>query len=334
MRWLVRILSGLVLLALIGVVYQLAGEALDSRRYPPPGRLVDVGGHRLHLSCTGEGNPTVILEAAGPGWSLYWSTVQPEIAKRTRVCSYDRAGFGWSESGPSPRTGRRIATELHTLLAQAGISGPYLLVGHSLGGFVVRLYRHFHPTDVVGMVLVEAGQETELRRSEFRKFIHAGKTTLPLFTALTALDISRLLTSFDFLPPLFAEQEAKVPAEIRPMLRAGWLQTDYPITLADEAVSLGETVDQVQRAGSLGNLPLIVLTATGPIWWPDMSADIDQAKFRETWLQLQTELTNLSSDSRQIFAEHSSHLINFDQPELIVDAVRQLLETGKQAHRQ
>jgi hypothetical protein len=106
------------------VGYQIAGMVQDRKQYPPPGQLIDVGGYKLHLYCTGEGSPTVILDAMGPGWSVYWSQVQPEIAKVTRVCSYDRAGFGWSDSGRLPRIGRRMADELHQLLTNGGISGP------------------------------------------------------------------------------------------------------------------------------------------------------------------------------------------------------------------
>ena len=124
MRWLIRITVSLLLLALIGVGYQMVGMMTDQEQYLPPGELIDVGGHALHLYCTGEGSPTVVLEAMGTGWSVYWAKVQPELSKTTRVCSYDRAGFGWSESGPLPRTGTQIAEELHQLLTRGGISGP------------------------------------------------------------------------------------------------------------------------------------------------------------------------------------------------------------------
>ena len=116
-RWLIRVGGGLlgliVILALAGVIYQAIGTTIDSHNYPPLGKLVDVGGYHLHLYCTGEGSPTVVLDAMGNGWSLYWSTVQPEVAKLTRVCSYDRAGSGWSEPGPTPRTGQQIANAAH-----------------------------------------------------------------------------------------------------------------------------------------------------------------------------------------------------------------------------
>lgn len=333
MRGLKWLLGTLVVLATMGALYQIAGMVLDRKQHPPPGQMIDVGGHRLHLYCIGTGSPTVVLEAAAPGWSLYWSLVQPEVAKVTRVCAYDRAGLGWSERGPLPRTGQRMARELHRLLDRAGISGPYVMVGHSLGGLIVRLYRHEYPKDVVGMVLVDAGQELELHRPEFRTFVNSGKAMFPLIRAMTILGIPRLSLSFEQLPPFLVKQEEKVPETIRPMLRAGWLRTSYATTLTDEANALSDTLYQVQHSGSLDDLPLVVLTATGPVWWPDMPAEVNPAKFRKMWMELQHDLTTLSSNSRQVLADHSSHFIQFDQPELVIDAIRQVITVTRQTSR-
>lgn len=325
-KWLFAVL---ILLAIFGASYQFAGMMLDRKHYPPPGRLIDVGGHRLHIHCTGEGSPTVVLEAAAPGWSLYWSLVQPEVARVTRVCAYDRAGIGWSEPGPLPRTGPRMARELHSLLDRAGISGPSILVGHSLGGFIVRLYRQHHPDKVVGMVLVDAGHEMELHQPEFRKFVNAGKTALPIIRAMTVLGIPRLFASFDMLPPFLVQQEEKVPGKIRPMLRAGWLRTSYTTTLAGEARALDETLIHVKRTPSLDDLPLVVLTATGPVWWPDMPGEVNPDTFRRMWLELQRDLTKLSTNSLQIFADQSSHFIQFDQPDLVIEAIRHIIDISR-----
>lgn len=326
MRRLTWLLGTIVALATIGAVYQIVGMVLDRQQYPPPGQMIDIGGHRLHLYCLGIGSPTVLLEATAPGWSLYWSNVQPQLARTTRVCAYDRAGLGWSERGPLPRTGLRMAKELHRLLERAGIRGPYILVGHSLGGLVARLYQHDYPQDVVGMVLVDAGHELEMRQAEFRLFANAGKSMLPAIRALTMVGITRLMASYDRLPPLLMEQEEKVSAELRPMLRAGWLRTGYYSTLTNESDGLIETLEQVRRSGSLGNLPLVVITATGPIWWPEMPSEVNPVKFKKMWLELQQHLTTLSTNSRQVFADQSSHFIPFDQPELVSNAVRELVD--------
>lgn len=334
MRGLKWLIATVLLLATIGAVYQIVGMVRDRQQYPPPGQMVDIGGHRLHLYCLGTGSPTVVLEAAAPGWSLYWSTVQPQIARTTRVCAYDRAGLGWSERGPLPRTGQRMAKELHRLLERAGISGPYVLVGHSLGGLVVRLYQHDYPKEVVGLVLVDAGHELEMRQAEFRSFANAGKSRLPVLRAMTVLGISRLMASYDQLPPLLTAQEEKVSAEIRPMLRAGWLRTGYSSTLSDESDGLFETLEQVRHSGPLGDLPLTVITANGPVWWPDMPGHVNPAKFRKMWLDLQQDLTKRSTNSRQVFADQSGHFIPFDQPDLVTNAVRRLIDHERSSSRQ
>ena len=122
---------------------------------PAPGQMVDAGGFKMHIHCTGEGSPTVILVSGLDDFSSMWSLVQPEIAKSTRVCSYDRAGLGWSEASPNPRTSANMVKELHALLVNANVEGPYVMVGHSFGGALARLYVHTYPDEVVGLVFVD-----------------------------------------------------------------------------------------------------------------------------------------------------------------------------------
>ncbi len=161
LRWIGGILLSIVLLfvllAAAGASWQWLASQADARAYPPPGELIDVGGHRLHLFCMGEGSPTVILDALGDGTSAHWGWVQPAVAKSTRVCAYDRAGRGWSDAGPAPRDGHTLAHELHTVLANAGIEGPKVLVGHSFGAIIGRIYADLYPADVAGLVLVDPG---------------------------------------------------------------------------------------------------------------------------------------------------------------------------------
>src|SRR5688572_12286275 len=159
-RWAKRILVGLsgliVLAAGAGTTYQWLATRRDLASTPPPGRLVDVGGYRLHLWCTGDGAPAVILDTGLGGMSAGWGFVQPDVARFTRVCSYDRAGLGYSDPGPSPRTARRIASELAELLGRGGIIGPVVLVGASIAGFDVRVFASDHPDRAAGLVLVDA----------------------------------------------------------------------------------------------------------------------------------------------------------------------------------
>ena len=160
--WLV---VALLVLAIIGVIYQAFATEIYRRIYPPPGELVDVGGHSLHINCVGEGSPTVILESGLGATSVDWANIQPEVADTTRVCAYDRAGSGWSEPGPGPGDPQQIAGELHTLLGNAGIDGPYVLVGHSFGGLYVRMYAYQYPNEVEGMVLVDSSHPEQSART-------------------------------------------------------------------------------------------------------------------------------------------------------------------------
>jgi pimeloyl-ACP methyl ester carboxylesterase len=168
-RWLGKVsamIVGLViLLAIAGASYQATESRLDAQRFPQIGKSVDVGGYKLNLNCTGQGSPTVILDSGLGGLALSWQGVQGEVEKFTRVCTYDRGGYGWSDPGPMPRTSAQIVKELHTLLQNSGEKPPYILVGHSSGGFNVRVYNGQYPDDVVGMVLVDASHEDQVRES-------------------------------------------------------------------------------------------------------------------------------------------------------------------------
>src|SRR5947199_8145277 len=251
----------LVGLLLLWLSYQAIASALDSSHYPAPGKLVDIGGYRLHINCTGTGSPTVILDAGLGGSSLDWSKVQPGVARFTRVCSYDRAGYGWSESGPGPRTSQQIVKELHLLLAHAQVSGPYILVGHSLGGLNMRLYAYRYPHEVAGMVLLDATSEhqfaqfgkyppyfppqsflfhsVEHRIRQFGKYppffppqaVSAGEQQLMLLRGAAPFGVGRLALQTGLFP---LEDAAAYPAAVQPIHLAQSEQTRYYSTQNDE----------------------------------------------------------------------------------------------------
>ena len=156
LRVLVAVIAGLLLLGLAGAVSQAVATSRDRRAYPPPGEMIKVAGHRLHLHCTGHGSPTVILEAGNLGMSAHWVRIQQEVARVTRVCSYDRAGMGWSEAAPGSRDARQIAAQLHSLLSGAGETGPYVPVGHSYGGLYALNHAGQYPAEVAGLVLLDS----------------------------------------------------------------------------------------------------------------------------------------------------------------------------------
>src|ERR687898_2700183 len=160
MQWIGRVLLWLIVallvLAVVGAIYQAIATERAERAYPPPGEMVDVGGYSLHINCVGQGGPTVLLDAGSGLFSAQWVRVQREVSKTTRVCAYDRAGMGWSEMGPDPRDARQITGELHTLLNNAGIEEPYVLVGHSFGGMYMQTYAARYPDEVAGVALVDS----------------------------------------------------------------------------------------------------------------------------------------------------------------------------------
>jgi pimeloyl-ACP methyl ester carboxylesterase len=156
-RSLIRLTIFVLILAIAGMIYQTAATEADQRKYPPPGVLVNVGGYKMHIHCMGEGSPTIILDHVSGGSSMDWALIQPKLAEQTRVCAYDRAGFGWSDFSPTPRTMEQQVHEVHELLQGANEQAPYILVGHSYGAGVVRVYAAKYPDEVAGMVLMDAG---------------------------------------------------------------------------------------------------------------------------------------------------------------------------------
>lgn len=284
-------------LACAAALYQAIATDRDQSRYPPPGQLVDVGGHRLHIHCVGQGGPTVVLEAAADMMSADWGWIQPAVAKSTRVCAYDRAGMGWSESGPAPRDAHHISAELHTLLGKAAIDGPYVLVGHSAGGLYVREYTAQYPGDVVGMVLVDPGHPDLLTRIPELQAGNAGDARLVrTMRILSFLGIPRLMgvgnANADGLP---LERAAEVSAFVSTPKHWATL-----LALMDATPA---SYDQVRLAGSLGTRPLVVISANNA--WFDRAAPADNA--RRALNELHAELARLSANSSHRVVEGASH---------------------------
>ena len=315
------VLTGLLLL---GLISQAIANAVDAARYPAPGKLVDIGGYQLHINCTGAGSPTVILDAGLGGSSLDWSKVQPEVARFTRVCSYDRAGYGWSQTGPGPRTSQQIVTELHSLLAHAKINGPYVLVGHSLGGLNMRLYAYRYPAEVVGMALLDATNE-----QQFAPFgshpayfpsqaVNSAVQQLQVYSVAAYFGMGRLALQTGLAP---LEDFTAYPAAVKPIVLAHASQTRYYGTQHDEYAALQASAAQVraarQTSPSYGKLPLIVLSKDDS---QDQTAQGKQ--MAATWDALQQDLASLSSTSQHSVAQHSGHYINLDRPDLAIAAIQ------------
>src|SRR5687768_4569261 len=184
----------LLVLAVLGAIYQAIATKRAERAYPPPGEMVDVGGYSLHINCVGQGSPTVVLDAGSGGFSAQWVRVQQEVSGTTRVCAYDRAGMGWSEMGPEPRDAKQITGELHTLLSEAGIEGPYVLVGHSFGGMYMQTYAARYPDEVAGVALVDSSTEPDQfsQRPEARQSYEPQKQSFAVVHQLVRLGVSLL----------------------------------------------------------------------------------------------------------------------------------------------
>jgi pimeloyl-ACP methyl ester carboxylesterase len=293
--------------------------------HPPIGKLVDIGNHRLHLYSIGEGDPSVVFEGGGASWSMDWNLVQTEVAKFTSACSYDRAGFGWSESGPNPRTTEQIVTELHTLLSKAVVKKPYILVGASFGGHTVRLFAKKYPDEVAGIILLDARHESidSKMPPAWHKLQAAGKGMyqfMLLASRAGALKLLGKLMGAKAAPPILT----KLPPEIRPVYLEVGFQPKYFQSNLDEFAASAESDKQLSTSGSLGDIPLIVIRHGIPDLFANMPAE--QAKQAETvWQELQAELAKLSSNSRMLVAEKSGHGIQIDQPSLVVDTIHEMI---------
>lgn len=302
---------------------------MSPNSHPPIGKMVDIGGHRLHIHPTGEGSPTVIFESGGASWSLDWNLVQTEVAKFTSACSYDRAGFGWSDSGPNPRTSKQIVMELHTLLTKAEIKKPYVLVGASFGGHTVRLFAKNYPDEVAGIVLLDARHEAINSKMPpaWQKLEMAGKGMYRFMLLASRLGVLNLLGKLmgeKAAPPIVM----KLPPEIRPIYLEVGFQPKYFQSNLDELAACAESDKQLSATGSLGNTPLTVIRHGIPDLFASMPAE--QAKQAEqVWQELQADLAKLSSTSRILVAEKSGHGIQIDQPSLVVDAIRQIVEATR-----
>jgi pimeloyl-ACP methyl ester carboxylesterase len=302
--WTLRILvalSGLLILSAVwGATWQWLATRRDLASTPAPGRFVDVGGHRLHLWCAGAGAPTVILENGLGGSSAAWGFVQPDVARFTHVCSYDRAGIGYSDPGPSPRTARRIASELAELVDRSGIGGPVVLVGASSGGLNARVFASDHPDRVAGLVLVDASHEDQ---------VHEVPRLARFVTLLSSVGVLRLFgVSFGLSPE-------SLPLSTQGFARATSFRAAGYQAAADEIIHIRESASEVKASRRKLTIPVVVVTGA-------RGAD-------PIWLGLQRDQVTLSERGCQIIAEQSGHVVVIDQPQVVVDAIRRIVDAAR-----
>jgi pimeloyl-ACP methyl ester carboxylesterase len=299
---------------------------LSKHSFPPIGKLIDVGGYRLHVYPVGEGGPTVVFEAGGANWSLDWYLIQPEVAKFTCACSYDRAGFGWSDPGVKPRTSEQMVKELHTLLLQADVPKPYVMVGASYGGHPVRLYAKHYPDEVAGIILVDARHEdlNSKMPPSWQQLEKGGKAVLRFMLLASRLNVLTLIAKLmgdKAMPPI----AKKLPPEILPMYLEVGFKPNYWANNLDEFEAAAESDKQLSEAGGLGNLPLTVIRHGIPDLFTRLpGSQAEQAE--QVWQTLQHELAQLSTNGHLLVAEKSGHGIQLEQPDIVVDAIREMVE--------
>jgi pimeloyl-ACP methyl ester carboxylesterase len=336
-----RTLAAAVLICLLFGVRGVASAAPGDELYARPGQIVTAEGTRLNFYCSGRGSPTVVFDSGWGDWSPVWTIVQPEVTKWTRACSYDRAGAGFSDPGRMPRTSVQIANELRAALHSAGIRAPYVLVGNAFGGDNVRTFAALYPTEVAGLVLVEADivSSPEERRGhaklitsmrECRDAIAAGKP-LPQLPAGPGGPTRSCAQQFFFrgLPEVVWSPELN--AKLLDLVQT-------KVALYDSFISEMEQmpVDESyleQHGRSLGSRPIRVLS-TGNHGVhsrdPSRATDPGQQKYEEAVARAQAKWLELSSNAKQLFTDKSSEYIPFDQPKFVVDAIREVYTQSKE----
>jgi pimeloyl-ACP methyl ester carboxylesterase len=300
-------------------------------------RLFDVGGHRLHLACEGTGSPAVVFDAALGASSLSWSLVQPSVARATRACAYDRAGFGWSDGGPLPRTAGVMARELHDLLRAAGVPPPYVLAGHSFGALVVRIVAARHPADVAGLILIDPADPEEWldpgerQRQEIARGVRLCRygaraarigvaRVVARLVGLGALAPARALVALvsrgglrradeEILAPIW-----KLPPEARRPLRRFWTQPKFFEALGSQIETICTSARDVREAEVASSIPVPVTV---------ISASATAPRRRE----LHEAFAGRSARGRHTTAHASGHWIPLDEPATVIDAVLDMVET-------
>jgi pimeloyl-ACP methyl ester carboxylesterase len=318
MAWLWPSIGIVAAAVAFGLIAESVAESRDSAKFPPPGQMVDIGGgRRLHILCRGLAQgPTVIIEQGAGSPAMLWGPIAAKIAPFARICTYDRAGYEWSDPAPRTRSLQDRVTDLHTLLAGAEIPGPYVLVAHSFGGPIARLYAAAYPDQVAAMVLVDTPEEAVIFRPSY--IAYASKIALfaRALEVAARLGLVRLgLTFWRTLPDSFTAAEFAT-------LKSHLARPAFFRAMADDPAALARVPPAMQHPGGFGTLgdkPLVVLAHGIPFPGP-------AAVLEEGWADGQERLAHLSTSGELVHATHSNHMIQSDQPELVVEAIRKVVE--------
>jgi pimeloyl-ACP methyl ester carboxylesterase len=326
-RIFIALVGLLLILFIVGLVYEKIARSSALEEFPPPGRMVSVGTHKLHLDCRGtqkDGYPTIILESGMDPWgSISWTLVHDSLAKITKVCAYDKAGIGWSEIGPKPRVGETIADELHELLARSGEEGPFVIVAWSMGGPYVRIFAKKYFNEIAGIVLVDSTHPEQFERLTPIEMQLPPEFIIKMVPWLRKVGIMRNIMKEELTINALPDDKQEALYKVS----AGSIST-----VINEYSNMTKSLEQDKELKTLGDLPLIVLGVGDPI---DASRipNIDQEtlnKEHKMWLEMQSELTQLSTRGELITVPESGHAIHLDKPDSVISAVVRILEIIKE----
>ncbi len=309
----VMVLIGIGALPAAAAAVQAILELRDATRHPPPGQMIDVGGRRLHVLCKGDApGPTVVIEQGLAGPSILWWPVQDAVAEFARVCTYDRAGFHWSEPARGERDMLDAVHDLHAVLTRGKVPGPYVLVGHSYGGPLVRLFAKEYPNDVAGLVLVDTPDDSIVFRKSFDDYNRGLRRMFGVMQAAASIGVLRWGFALRPSPALGPDARAAFPAMFG---RAGQFRAARADSRALERIP--PRLRGPDGFGTLGSTPLSVITH-------GQAYQGSAVMLEDGWSEGQRHLARLSSNSELVVAANSNHMVNLDEPQVVVDAVRRV----------
>jgi pimeloyl-ACP methyl ester carboxylesterase len=339
-RWVKRILMGAIslvaLVILSGITYEWLATRAENKRYPQQGHSVDVGGFRLNIDCSGTsqpGAPTVILESGAGVPGFGWALVQPDIAKFVRVCSYDRAAYGWSDPPlEMKRTSLQSTKELHALLKNASVPPPYVLVGHSLGGFNIRVYNQLYPDEVVGAVFVDSSHPDQLANmpASLKQYMDKNMKSMEWMKKLAPIALD---TGVVRLMLYLSERNSTLPKDFVEEMAYLQRRKDFLAVGFAEMDNFNESADETRNSGNFGDKPVLVLTAGKFPAIPGIPSN-DVQSFQNRWTnELQPQLAQLSTRGKQLVVADSTHMIPMERPAAVVEAVREIVQASTKAQQ-
>ena len=326
LKWIIRIIGGffalILLVLLVGFVYEHITRLSNFKNIKPTGEFINVGDHQLHFVKKGNGGPTVVFEAgAGPDGHLSWKYVQDEIARKTTTISYDRAGILWSERGADPKSLSAIASDLHSLLINTNCPKPYIVVGHSFAGTGLRKFINDHKDDISGIVFVDVVQPhfTNAYSDELKE----ATQTPPLWImkAMSSFGVIRIMMNNYTYPNTQANDSINIIAK-----KLNYRGIDASLELVRNLESMENEASMIT---SFDNIPLVIITGTSANRYMEIRNEELRAEAIGVWNEMQKDLLNLSTNSRQIHASKSGHHVQTEQPELVIEAIESMLSPFK-----